>query len=781
MADSTFENRMNQVRKTLQANNARRAIRRVGVKTDKSIFQGQKRGLVILVNFQDVKFQDGHDAALYTRLLNEKGFDYSETSKKVDASSTQSDRTYKFDGSVQDYFRDQSLGQFELDFDVVGPVTVSKNRAYYGGTCYTKVFGQYIKKDNDANAAYMVQEALALADKAGVDFSQYDWDNDGTVDQVFCLYAGQGEADGGDSYCIWPHEWTLSAAGKSKSSWITYYYDDGGKYVSFKAPSISAQKYDGKTVDTYACSNELGSLYTYDSTTKTYPVWGTIINGIGTFCHEFSHCMGFPDMYDTSNSGYYGMNSWDLMDYGSYSGNNMGYKPTGYTSWERWMCGWSTPTVLSNPEKITNMPSLQSSGKSYIVYARGSDYTGEYYLLENRQWDGWDYMLPYHGLLIIHGDYNATSFNNNSLNTTSHQRMTVFHAGNDDSGYMTFTDIYPYDYNFVESYVEKNFNSNYNSVAKLNASSLGITLNTSDNNGLTTSTTPAATYYNGGSSESSFADHEIHDIEDNADGTVNFIYRYPTSLGTLALDETVTTAPTFTKGYYGTATLNRTLKAGTWSTMWLPFSLSQGEAKTAFGDDVALARLNGFANNSADVEVLRFDDANSPAIYAYQPFLIKVGSDKSSLSFSNVQVEASQTPTVTNGNTSFVGTTSYGTIPSGDFFLSGNKYYQSTGSSKLRAYRAYIATTASAKSFGSWEVATPEVTEPVEYYREPSELEAYLNIVGDTPTGITTVGGSSIETANQKIYNLNGQYVGTDAKSLKRGIYVIGGKKRIVK
>lgn len=784
MSDETFAAKAAAARQQLTTSNMRRVARRKAVKSDKSIFQGKKRGLVILVNFSDVSFQSGHDKALYQRMLNEKGFNYSETSVKVDESSTNSNRTYTFDGSVQDYFRDQSLGQFELDFDVVGPVTVSKPRAYYGGAVYTKrgrSYSQY--SSDDANPGVMVVEALKLADKAGVDFSQYDWDGDGAVDQVFVLYAGQGEADGGAEYCIWPHEWTLSAAASYQAG-SSYYYYDGTSYHQFgTAPvSVGQQTIDGVTINTYACGNELGTLATYNSSTQGYDAWATVIDGIGTFCHEFSHCLGYPDMYDTSYT-YYGMGYWDLMDSGSYNGNSMGYKPAGYTSWERWVAGWIEPTVLTDPEKITNLPSLQSSGKSYIVYARSSDYTGEYYLLENRQWDGWDYALPYHGLLIIHADYNATSFNNNSVNTSSHQRMTVFHAGNDETGYAAFNDVYPWDVDSINAYLAKYYNSNWNTIDKWNGqSNYSFTLSTTSNNALTTSTTPAATYWNGGSTARSFSNHEIREIEDNADGTVNFIYRYPSSTETLALDETTTTAPSFTKKYYNKVTLNRSLTAGTWSTMWLPFSLSQKEAKAAFGDDVAIAHLSGFTTNDEGSNVLRFDDATSAAINAYEPFLIKVGSDLSSLEFSEVEVQASETPTVTSGSTSLVGATTYGTIPEGDYFLSDNQYYQSTGTSKLRAFRAYITAdeTSGAKASGLWQVMAPETKTPVTFYREPSEIELYDIIKSAMATGITTV-GHAVQSADSGIYNLSGQRVGTDRSRLKKGIYVVGGKKIIVK
>ena len=223
----------------------------------------------------------------------------------------------------------------------------------------------------------MVIEACKKADSS-VNFADYDWDGDGYVDQVYVVYAGKGEADGGASTTIWPHEWSLSSAS---------YYGDGSGTLTL----------DGVKIDTYACGGELNG-----ST-------GTIA-GIGTMCHEFSHCLGYPDFYDTDYSGGQGMGEWDLMDSGSYNGKwngghsdwpemNAGYEPAGYTAFERWCAGWIEPIVLSDPQKITNMKPMGGTqeggivdhGDAYVIYMPGSKKTieGEYYMLENRQQAGW--------------------------------------------------------------------------------------------------------------------------------------------------------------------------------------------------------------------------------------------------------------------------------------------------------------------------------------------------------------------------------------------------------
>jgi hypothetical protein len=169
---------------------------------------GAKKGIIILVNFQDVSFT-----------ATRSDFD--------SLANTPSYNSGKYKGSMYDYFYAQSDGQFELTFDVVGPYTVSKNCSYYGSNN---------SNGDDKHPAEMVIEALQLADP-DVDYSNYDWDNDGEVDQVYVVYAGKGEADGGAATTIWPHEYTLSSA---------KYYSDG----------TGRQTLDGVKIDTYACGGE---------------------------------------------------------------------------------------------------------------------------------------------------------------------------------------------------------------------------------------------------------------------------------------------------------------------------------------------------------------------------------------------------------------------------------------------------------------------------------------------------------------------------------------------
>ncbi len=305
----------------------------------------------------------------FNRLFNEKGYS--------DNGSI---------GSVHDYFYDQSYGKFILDFDVIGPVKVSRNYEYYGGN--SEMFGK------DKNVPEMVIEACRLIDD-NVNFKDYDWDGDGEVDQVFIVYAGYGEHYGAPSNTIWPHE-----------SWL------GSNAISL----------DGVAVNTYACSSELIGFS------------GKRLSGIGTPCHEFCHCLGIPDFYDTDYSGAFGMSYWDIMNSGSYAGpEGYGEVPYGFTAYERWIAGWLEPVELKGTQKICDMANLGDTPEAYIIYNEGN--RNEYYLIENHQSSRWfKYVDTYndiHGMIITHVDFDARAWNTNQVNPSpNHQRMTIIPADN---------------------------------------------------------------------------------------------------------------------------------------------------------------------------------------------------------------------------------------------------------------------------------------------------------------------------------------------------------------
>ena len=128
------------------------------------------------------------------------------------------------------------------------------------------------------------------------------------------------------------------------------------------------------------------------------------VDGIGTICHEFSHCLGLPDMYDTQGN-QYGMGTYDLMDQGSYNGDS--FQPPYYSAYEKWYCGWATPTELSEATTVKDMKPVAEGGQTFVIY--NDNHKDEYYLLENRQQQGWDGSLYGKGLMITHVDRRSPS------------------------------------------------------------------------------------------------------------------------------------------------------------------------------------------------------------------------------------------------------------------------------------------------------------------------------------------------------------------------------------
>lgn len=360
-----------------------------GLGGDHITYKGVKKGLVVLVDFKNKKFADGHDLEYYKNVINGKDF---------------SDEEEGYVGSVRDYFLAQSNGQFELDFDVVGPVTMSKNYGYYGND------GAYQK---DEKVYEMIKEACdGIQDK--VNLKDYDWDGDGEADQVFFLYAGLGQASGGSAGTVWPHESEL-------------------RYWPCGVLSYSTGK-----INTYACANELQP--------ETQGSSRYISAGIGTICHEFSHCLGFADMYDTTGGGGYGMSVFDVMDQGSYNGN--GFVPCNYTAFERIYAGWVEAIELESPATVKDMKSVSDYGRPFIMYNYKN--TNEYFLMENRQNTGWDKGLyGSNGLLIVHVNYVPSRWANNSVNSSAEkiQCCTVVNAdgSRENTQYSLQGDLYPYE------------------------------------------------------------------------------------------------------------------------------------------------------------------------------------------------------------------------------------------------------------------------------------------------------------------------------------------------
>ena len=359
------------------------------------------RGLVILVEFEDVQFQTGNDKAAFNDMLNKEGYDYDGAT-----------------GSAVDYFKAQSNGQYAPTFDVFGPIKLPHDEVYYGEDG-TDPFGY---SQDALYIADFVIDAVLAADEAGCDFSQYDSDNNGEVDIVYLFYAGKGQADGGAASTIWPHNWELISAlyyGLIHDN-STYYAYYEGNILRYNLPEL-----DGKIIDSYVCSGELNGSGNR--------------SGIGTLCHEFSHVLGLPDYYDTTyeqKNKKMTPNKWSIMDGGSY--NNGGKTPPNYSIYDKYFMGWATPELLAK-DSVTNVVLTTDYDDAYQITGGKEllDYTDTHtlYYIENRQQEGWDAYLPGHGMLVWKVMYDADSWTNNEPNNAvGNPRCTALSAGGGDIG-----------------------------------------------------------------------------------------------------------------------------------------------------------------------------------------------------------------------------------------------------------------------------------------------------------------------------------------------------------
>ncbi len=378
-----LENRLARslVRKNSRANILRSATSEVS--GSKYPNTGKVKSLVILVEFKDLKFSVEKPGIFFNDLFNKEGFNHD-----------------KHIGSVRDYFMFNSRDLFKPSFSVYGPVTLDNDVSYYGSNN---------NNGEDEHPAQMVYEACQKL-ASTIDFSQYDSNDDGYVDNIFICYAGMGENDGGGETTIWPHAWVLS--GESLALTL-----------------------NGKKIEDYGCSAE-------------YQGNGAI-TGIGVFCHEFSHLLGLMDSYDVDyevNGEGFDLGDWSLMAQGSYNCNEN--VPPALTLIERQMLGWSTPLELNVTGENIQLPQLDTFNVGYIM--RTND-PKEYFLLENRQnkAGSWDEYIPHHGMLIYHIDKRTDanielSYNNQNRTFTfndlwelnmvnavsSHQCMDVEEADN---------------------------------------------------------------------------------------------------------------------------------------------------------------------------------------------------------------------------------------------------------------------------------------------------------------------------------------------------------------
>lgn len=339
---------------------------------------------VILVNFADVSLRPATTHNKVTRLFNEEGY--------ADEQGCE--------GSTRDYFLAQSGGMFDPTFEVVATVTVAHEASYYGSNDASGM---------DRRVMALAKEAVQLAMAQGVDFSKYVEDE--KVPLVSILYAGEGEHDS------WKE-------GTALEDLIWAHFSGSGF-------TVGDYRFAG-----YFMGNE------------SYQQWDwnePRMEGIGLFCHEFSHALGLPDFYGTTAQALDNATPgwWSLMDYGEYWGG--GYAPTAYTAYERSFMGWLDVQELG--DEVQYNVALYPQGRehegatAYVV--RNPAHPQEYYVLENRQGSKWAPYALGSGMLVMHIDYKSRSWYLNTLNNNAnHLGCQVVAADNkwQSVNYSNYTD-----------------------------------------------------------------------------------------------------------------------------------------------------------------------------------------------------------------------------------------------------------------------------------------------------------------------------------------------------
>ena len=336
--------------------------------------QGSPRVLTILVAFQDLDFTITNPIQAFTQYL------------MGDTQENLGNRNDLNIASVRQYFETCSSRQFSPQFDIIGPLTLPHDFAYYGGTD---------ESGSDDKFSEFCRDAMEMAKDKVEDWTVYDNDKDGRIELVCVIFAGFGQNQGGENNTIWA-----------------------------KASNLNLKLNNDLRITRFNCCAEL-----------FHPQYPTYINGTGVFIHEFSHCMGLPDLYATKSDAYVNnqaMESYSIMDYGLYNRN--GFAPCPYTAWEQEVMGWTElenlgGKISDGSYQVADVFPLIEGGKAYKVVNPDND--REYIVMENVQKRGLNKHGEGHGLLVYHVDYPREKVNMGDTpnNNPGHPAVAVVPAG----------------------------------------------------------------------------------------------------------------------------------------------------------------------------------------------------------------------------------------------------------------------------------------------------------------------------------------------------------------
>jgi len=231
------------------------------------------------------------------------------------------------------------------------------------------------------------------------------------------------------------------------------------------------------------------------------------------------------------------------------------------------------------------------------------------------------------------------------------------------------------------------------------------------------------------------------------------------------LDETSSTAPEAATG--ADVLVRRTIKADEWSTICLPFAMTAEQVTAAFGSGVQLADFTGWSSEKdGEGAIVGIDVKFTPvtAIEANHPYIIKVADAVSEFTADGVDIAPEAEPKVQVGKRTSERGYMYGTytptlVPEENVFLSGGKFWYSTGKSPVKAFRAYF-----------------EFRDVLDSYYDVASVRFTLT-VGET-TGISLTPDPSPMGEGSGYYTLDGRKV--SGQPTKKGLYIKSGKKHMV-
>lgn len=350
------------------------------------IVEGTIRVLCVLVDFPDIPFT--YTKADFEKLLNMQNY----TPAMGNPSA----------GSVRDYFKETSYGKVDVQFDIYGVYRTPENSEVYKA-------GGSQRMDMSSLGAWFIPNKLAL--EPDLDLSRYVDEGTNTINKMHIIFAGEKQRYLEDpNGFAWPHQGFFHGS-------------NSFKYI------INNKEYHFKN---YSCSPEIANKYNNTPCIST----------IGIICHELSHLIfRIPDYYDT-NYQFEGTGIWDLMAEGSQNSSAIGYSfsgsyPAHINMYEKIRLGWIQPQILKTSTDISMLNSAENP--VVYLYKRDSkfpspkagfaypvkDIDGEFFILENKQWRGFDAGLPDYGLLIYraHKDLKHRTIITNDVNGSHPQKL----------------------------------------------------------------------------------------------------------------------------------------------------------------------------------------------------------------------------------------------------------------------------------------------------------------------------------------------------------------------